>query len=110
MWADLSFSSLQNVEFFVLLSQNSESTNKVGSNASKCFFEATDSQLKEMFKKKFKKNTVNVTKTAVNTFTIFCKQLGLEDNIHKLSKEELGETLKKPYAGARKTNGASHIN
>ena len=64
-----------------------------------------DSQLEEMSEKKFKKNTVYVTKTAVNTFTTFCKELGLEDDIHKLSKEELGETLKKLYVGATKTDG-----
>ena len=84
---------------FDLLSQTSQSTNKVRSNASKHFFEATDSQLEEMPKKKFKKNTVYVTKTAVNTFTTFCKELGLEDDIQKLSKEELGKTLKKNGRG-----------
>ena len=78
---------------FDLLSQTSQST------------EATGSQLEEMPKKKFKKNTVHETKTAVNTFTTFCKELGIEDDIHKLSKEELGETLKKLYVGARKTDG-----
>ena len=88
-----------------LLSQTSHSTNKVESNGSKRFFEATDSQLEEMSKKKFKKNKVYVTKTAVSTFTTFCKELGLEDDIHKLSKEELGETLKKLYVGTRKTDG-----
>ena len=42
----------------------------------------------------------------MNTFTTFCKELGIEkDDIHKLSKEELGETLKKLYVGARKTDG-----
>ena len=90
------------MSMFDLLSQPSQSTNKVESNGSKRFFEATDSQLEEMSKKKFKKNTVYVTKTAVNTFTTFCKELGLEDDIHKLSKEELIETLKKLYVGARK--------
>ena len=86
---------------FDLLSQTSQSK----SNGSKRLFEATDSQLEEMSKRKFKKNTVYVTKIAVNTFTTFCKELGLEDDIHKLSKEELGETLKKLYVGARKTDG-----
>ena len=52
-----------------------------------------------------KKNTVYVTKTAINTFTTFRKELSIEDDIHKLSKEELGETLKKLYVGARKTDG-----
>ena len=75
---------------FDLPSQASQSRNKVGRNASKRFLEATDSQLEEMSMKKFKKNTVYVTKTAVNTFRTFCKELGLDD-IHKLSKEELGE-------------------
>ena len=83
---------------FALLSQTSQSTNR--SNASKRFcFEAKDSWLQEVSKKKFKKNTVYFKKTAANTFTTFCKELGLEDDIHKLSKEELGETLKKLYVG-----------
>ena len=47
---------------FDLVSQASQSTNKVGSNTSKCFVEATGSQLEEMSEKKFKKNTVYVMK------------------------------------------------
>ena len=50
------------MSMFDLLSQPSQSTNKVESNGSKRFFEATDSQLEEMSKKKFKKNTVYVRK------------------------------------------------